>query len=304
MSDDRSVPPPPVVRSYAAGLAERNALRAEERRNNPVFPNLSQAAVSYKPDHGAKTLGEIGAEQRNDATPGAAQQDRALRPETVEGLKALQREAAAQMEAKGNELQRELSRKAETLAPPPEGDKDKAASQPDDLVDEQFVDALRGAQEDVIQNDRERKAVAKRVGEIDLAQGLLTGEFTQVVPIIPDKLVVTYRCLTSGENNELRLLLLDELSRDPKRGSLADDLLGFYQVVASVVSLNKNTYARHMEPEGPTGRMKFNREIFIEKVHLFMSFPMPLIASLGTHGAWFDQRVRELFATTDRLKNG
>lgn len=280
MSDERSAPPPQVVKSYATSVAARTAQRQEERRTSPVFPNIAQAAVSHRPGEGPQTLAQHAEAQHADAPA----PDRGLRPETIEGLKALhQAQAAAQTP--------EPARAVEPAK--------------DELEDEDdFVDPLRGAKQDVINNVAERKAVAKRVSEIDLAEGLLTGEFTQLVPIVPGKLEVRYRSLTSGENNELRLTLIEELQKDGRRGHLAEDLLGFYQIVASVVSINKTDYVKHMVSDGPMQRMKFQRELFLEKVNAFMAFPMPLISALGTHGMWFDQRVRELFTTSERIKNG
>ena len=290
--DDRSNPQPQVVKSYAAGMATRSAARLEQKQNSPsVFPNLAQAAVAHRADSGPQTLQQHAEAQRQDG-PSESQQRSILRPETIEGLKALH-------EAQEAHRKTQAAQQPEPPKPEPEKTEEEPAEE-----DDEFVEALRGAKRDVIQNEAERKAVAKRVKEIDLADGLVTGEFTQEVPIVPDKLTVTYRCLTAGENSELRLLLIEQLEKDGRRGHAAEDLLGFYQVVASVVSLNKSHYARHMTAEGSNTRLQFQREIFLEKVHAFMNFPMPLISALSAHGAWFDQRVRELFATTDRIKNG
>lgn len=290
MSNDRQ-PPPQPVRSYAAGVQARNAERQAERLKNPVLPNLGQAAVSYRPNEGPQTLEQIADTQRrdDDAPPERA----SLSPGTVDGLRALHE---AQVKAMGSTPPAPPARAAEPAAPAPDEEVDAA--------DMEFAEALKAVREDVIQNDAERLAVAKRVKEIDLSEGLLTGEFTQLVPIVPDALTVRFRCLTTGENNELRLYLYDEIDKDPRKANLARELVGFYQTVASVVSMNKTTYAAHMEPEGPYGRLKFVKEVFEQKVATFMSFPLPLIASLGTHSGWFEMRVRDLFATADRLKNG
>jgi hypothetical protein len=297
MTDERSSRPPQAVVSYAGGIAARTAQRQEERRQNPVFPNLAQAAVTHRANQDEpQTLEDVGREQRADAArpEGATPPRAALSEATVEGLKALKQA-------------QETAQKPAAAAPESKADKKPAPAEADDEdpdpEDLAFADALRSAREDVIQNDRERKAVATRVKEIDLATGLLTGEFTQVVPVVPDKLEVKFRCLTTGENNELRLMLYEQVRDDPRKAQIGSDLLAFYQTVASVVSVNKTVYVKHMVQD-TAGRTVFNRQAFDEKLSVFMTFPLPLIASLGTHGAWFEQRVRELFATTDRLKNG
>lgn len=293
MADDRSsLPPPPAVKSYGAGIEARMAARQEERRSNPVFPNLAQAAVTHQPGQGEQTLADIGRTQREDAERPDEPRQAQLSAATVEGLKALKAAADAQKPPE---------------PPPAPTPKPQEKPDPDAELDDEDIalaEALRGVREDAIQNERERKAVATRVPEIDLAEGIVTGEFTQMVPIVPEKLNVRFRCLTAGENNELRLMLYEAVQKDPRKAQIGQDLLAFYQTVASVMSLNKTIYAKHIIREEPTGKMVFNKEAFEQKLEQFQSFPLPLIASLGTHGAWFEQRVRELFVTTDRLKNG
>lgn len=293
MTEDRTDPPPrPAVKSYAAGVAARNLQRQEERRQSPVFPNLAQAEVTHREEGMGRTLEEVGRMQRADAASSDEPPPRAQLSEgTVEGLKAMRA------------LQEKKLAEKEPPPKPATAPVDPADLEEEDPEDALIADAIRGAREDVIQNERERLAVAKRCGEIDLAQGLVTGEFTQVVEIVPEKLSVRYRCLTSGENTELRLYLYDQVAADRRRANLAADLLALYQTVASVVSINKHAYHKHMVP-GEHGHLTFQKEIFEQKLHAFMAFPLPLIASLSTHGGWFEQRVRQLFATTDAIKNG
>lgn len=300
MTDERT-PQPPAVKSYAGGIAARTAARQEERRQNSTFPNLGAAAMTYRPEQGPQTLEDIGRAQRADAGDGKSSERASLSPETVEGLRALR---AAQETATRKETA------AAPVAPPAaapaqaEEAREPAEDEPLDAEDYAFSEALEKARRDVIQNDFERRAVAKRVKEIDLAEGLLTGEFTQVVPIVPGKLDVKFRCLTVGENNDLRLLLFNEVEADPRKGRLVQELLGFYQTVATVVSINNTVFAKHMAPSGPFNQLTFQPKIFEQKVAEFMAFPLPLISSLGTHSTWFEQRVRQLFATADVLKNG
>lgn len=287
MTEERSPQPQQTVKSYAGGIAARTVARQEERKANPLLPNLAQAAVTYRPEDGPQTLADMGAAQRADAA--APPEPGKLSGDTVAGLQAV---FAAQ----------QARQASAPPAPPPAS----APEAEDDLdpEDEAFALAMRGAKMDIIQNERERAAVATRVKEIDLADGLLTGEFTQVVPIVPDKLTVKFRCLTPGENNELRLFLFDQIADDPRKRQLGNELLAFYQTVATVVEINRTLFVKHMVTQAPSGKLVFNKEVFEQKVNAFMAYPMPLIASIGTHSGWFDMRVRELFATTDRLKNG
>jgi hypothetical protein len=293
MTEERSPQPPQTVKSYAGGIAARTAARQEERKANPLLPNLAQAAVTYRPEHGPQTLADMGAAQRADAA--TAPEPGKLSGDTIAGLQAVYAASQAQ------QAKQSSSPPPVPPAAPPAGSADDDELDPED---EAFALAMRGAKIDIIQNERERAAVAQRVKEIDLADGLLTGEFTQVVPIVPDKLTVKFRCLTPGENNELRLFLFDQITEDPRKRQLGNELLAFYQTVATVVEINRTLFVKHMVAQAPSGKLVFNKEVFEQKVNAFMAYPMPLIASIGTHSGWFDMRVRELFATTDRLKNG
>ncbi len=292
MAADQQPPLSPSVKSYAGGIQARNAARQEERRQNPVLPNLGQAAVSYRPSTGTQTIEQMGEEQRRfapDERPPAP-----LSEGTVEGLRMLH-EAQAKATA---------AQPPPAAAPAPREEEPAKPEEESPEVDDEFLEAVRGAQQDVIQTNREKAAVAARVKPIDLAEGLVDGQFTQVVPIVPDKLHVKYRCLTPGENNAIRMFLFDEIKADPRKNNLAGELLAFYQTVATVMSFNSTHYQPHMVATGQFGRLEFQPQVFEQKIATFLNFPLPLISALGTHAAWFEMRVRELFVTADRIKNG
>lgn len=296
MSDDQR--PPQVVKSYAGGIAARNAERQQARRESPTLPNLGQAAVTYDPKLGPQTLQQLGEAQRADAVgeePAGAQ----LSPGVVEGLRAIHSAAQAQGAASQAPPPGPLT--------PPATSSASAAVPPDeelDPIDEEFVSALRRSKEDVIQNERERAAVALRVAPIELGSGLLTGAFTQDVPIVPGKLEVKFRCLTPMENNELRILLYEDIQADRRKDRLVQELLSIYQTTATTMSINKTVFADHLAYDGSFGGASFQTQIFRQKLAQFMSFPIPLVVAISTHSAWFEMRVRDLFTTADKLKNG
>jgi len=298
MSQDQ--PPSQAVKSYAGGIAARDAEREAARRaQGPVFPNLAEAELTYKPADGYKTLAQMGEEQRQDAP---LPEHRGLSPQTVAGLQELHASEQAAQQARASEPQPPPPASPPASSPPkPPDDGEEPEYDDQDLA---FARALEEAKKDLINNDQERKAVASRVTPIDLGQGLLTGEFIQSVPVVPGALVVEYRCLAAGENQDLRIMLFEELEKDTNRARLAGELLGLYQTVAMTMAINSTRWATHMSLDGATGRMVFQRKIFAEKLAAFLNFPLPLIASLSTHSAWFEQRVRELFVTTDIVKNG
>ncbi len=299
MPNDDTPQSPVRAQAYAAGVEARMSAQREEKRRGGLFPNLAEAAMTHDGRSDPQTLSDIAAQQRADAQePQGEARPRGLRPETIAGLE---------------DMRRENDRIAAQTAPAPEPVTEAEA--PLEPVDDELpadatsedaalVTAIRQAREQMVVNERERKAVARRVTPIDLAKGLVDGQFTQRVPVVPDKLVVTYRCLTSNEYDALRLYLIGKVRDDPRLGELSQSLLSFYQTVASVVKLNETSFAPHMtQSEGGVGST-FNDKAFEVKVRRFADFPAVLNAQLNMHGVWFEQRVRDLFTTAEPLKNG
>jgi len=121
---------------------------------------------------------------------------------------------------------------------------------------------------------------------------------------VPGSLEVRFRCLTPFLNNELRMLLFADIQADPRKERLVTELLSLYQTAATVVAINKTPFHEIVLQDGPTAQPKLNELVFRQRLASFMMYPVPLVVALSTHSAWFEMRVRELFATSDALKNG
>lgn len=265
--------------------------RQDDKRREGVFPNLGEAAMTQTPGAAPRTLAEIAAQQRADAeNPEAAKERKGLSPETIEGLRAVKAEQErAEAEARARE----------PVAAQGAGDVT------DRDIDEAFVNdpelrrALREAREEDRRNARERAAIAERCAPIDLSSGLVDGDFSQLVPIVPGQLEVKFKCLTTGDFEALRLFLLDRVDKEPRLQDVMPSTLSFYQTVASVQKLNKTTFPSIYGADG-----SFSAEAFGRKLKIFEALPAPLIATLNRHGVWFERRVQDLFATPEALKNG
>ena len=296
--------PDAVLDNYKKGIAARAAAQREAR---PKTPNLAQANEQYKPGKDRPmTLSQMGEAQRAveppNTTPGLSQA-------TIAGLKAMADHARASKKETAVETTKTEAH-APATAPKPDGDKDLT---PDDLrrkqVDErlrelddlEFDRVMRSIQSDIINNDKEREAVKARVKPIDLTEGLATGAFIQDVQI-NNGLTIRYRTVSPAENQSIRLLLFQWIDKDPRREALSAELYGLMLSVASIIRINTQELPDHLEGVGAYEKT-FNEDVFTKKFALISGYPMPLVHALGVHGAWFDQRVRELF-TSDNLKNG
>jgi hypothetical protein len=287
MSDKKTM----GIKSYAEQAKARNAERRASKE--PVFPNLAQAGAQFDPQRDApQTLSQMGAEQR--ATDQAPTDRTGLSEETVRGLVGL-REAQ----------DRVLSQRPDTMpSPPPQAPQDEAGPGPEmSEEDTELMSLLRAMREDPINNAREREAVRGRVKPMDIAEGLLTGEYTQVVPVIPGKLTVTFRSMSHLEHQMLRVKLYNYLDDHPELRRIDGELLGFYQTVASIKAINDTVAQSHLQRQ-PNGTVEFLDAAFEEKLARFNTMPIQLISTIGIHGAWFDARVRDLFVSAEALKNG
>jgi hypothetical protein len=130
------------------------------------------------------------------------------------------------------------------------------------------------------------------------------GEYTQVVDIVPGKLKVTFRTVSSLESQEIRLWIWKRAAENPELTKLTGDMYGLALIVASVKQINGTAYPDHLKRTGAgVWGAQFDVEAFVGKYSQFLNMAMPLIHAIGTHSQWFDLRIREMF-TIDYAKNG
>ena len=322
MSNDQSEGRPPqfigmppaaddVVAKYAKGVAERREARqVAMKEGRPKLPNLLRADKQYKPSKDRPmTLDQMAQAQETMDRVARGEEKAPVRPETLRGLREIKEHsekehARMDAEAKKTDDTDDTEEKAEAKTPKTPEKKmseeevnDQLAAM-DDMDLELLMERVRS---DIINNEIERKAIAKKVKDIDLAAGLATGEFTQVVPI-KKGIEVTYRTVSQMENDEMRRILFNWNAEDARVASLAAERYGLMQTVCAMVQLNGTKMPKHLKDDG-NGAYEFLEEVFLSKYKLISSYPAPLIHMLGTHAFWFDQRVRKLF-TVETVKNG
>lgn len=244
------------------------------------------------------TLGQIGEAQGNIRKMGEHEERKStLSAGTLAGLQAVH---DATVKAQDHATDG-IAEAAAPIATPAAKEKTEAARRVDDMPDLDFDLALQRMRSDVINNDKERDAVRARVQPMELSDGLVTGEFKQTVPVVPDKLTVVFRTLTPMENEEIRKVILTLALEDERFADVQAEKYGFMQVVASISQVNGQEMPNHIVIQ--KGFKTFDWDTFNKKMAVFSGYPAPFIAALSTHANWFDMRVRELFATTN-LKNG
>lgn len=284
----------PELQRYKKGVEER---AAKARRERPKIGDLSAANEAYKPGKDRPmTIAQIAAAQEAAVT--APTEQRALSPQTIEVLKATAH-ASAQMHAQKETKVEET--KPEKIEKPKTQEAKRIEKDIDELDDFELERVMRSIQNDVINNEKERLAAEERASEIDFADGMANGEFTQWVDIIPGRFKVKYRTINSLEHQAIRLWIFDMAQKDPRIDRLASEIYGIATVIAATVQINNTMQPPHFVGEGYN--REFNEEIFAQKYKAFRLMPMPLIHAISVHAGWFDLRVRKMF-TADFVKNG
>lgn len=298
----------PVLGRYKGGIAERTAAA---RAAKPKIGNLAQANEAFKPGRdGPMTIGQITEAQRQAETSDAKS---GLSAATIAGMQAIAKAAEASRSVKAAEPPKE-KRMEEKPTPSPEStpaqekERAKVAETLETMDDFEIERILRGIQNDVINNTRERDHVNdpenKRLSEIDFTAGIAEGEFTQIVDVVPGKLKVHYRTMTSMESQAIRLWIFNQVAEKPTLEKISGEMYGLGMIVATVTQIGGTKMPDHLKRSGQgTYSAAFDDQAFANKYDMFARMPLPVIHAVGTHGQWFDLRVRQLF-TTDYAKNG
>ena len=151
------------------------------------------------------------------------------------------------------------------------------------------------AQWSILNNPRRRKEIEGHLSPMDITDVILHGEIRQVVPIVPDKLEVTYRSVSGDEDLSVKQMMFGESGGD----RYLMDKYTIMQLTLALVSINGDELPSHLND-----KKKFDEEKFLSKFDKVVKFPIQLLADLGLQYLWFDERVRRLFiGGTDELKN-
>jgi hypothetical protein len=292
------------------GLLQNDVLPAEAR-NDPEFRQGAGDMIAVNQPHLAKKYGVI-----RGGRPVAPQQllhpeqQRGLKPQTVEGLEAI---AAFNKQRKAAEGGEDAAEKAAEVGPAGAaariangpGDQDVKPIDPEevrkriDAMDDFDFAAFRQAMmKDLLNNDEQRKLIEDRLEPLDLTDLIMKGRIKQVVPIIPTKFEPEFQSMTGDEDLALKRLVMEETKSLSATAPYMLDKFSVMSAAVGVYAINKKPLPDHHDSKGNWDDGKF-----MEKFNLFVKFPFHMIASIGVNYFWFDVRVRKLFVA-EKIKNG
>jgi hypothetical protein len=224
-----------------------------------------------------------------------------LRPETVEGLQALE---AARRRADQSGVDKQVQE--ESMRGPAGGaGQTKPAMSEDEIqkllesLDDYDISRVKRALfKDMLNNESQREIVEARLQPLDLSSLITSGRVTQLVPIVPGQLEPEFQSYDGEED-----LVIKRLVGIEARTSGANDryILDKYQLMGLTIALralNRQQLPDYLDAEGV-----FDEDLFWKKYEIVSRFNYHLLASLTVNWFWFDTRVRRLLRA-EELGNG
>jgi hypothetical protein len=177
-------------------------------------------------------------------------------------------------------------------------DLDKAE---DEAMKEQEFDfdfSSIAAAQNSLMDPKRKKVIEERLEPLDITDLITQREIIQDVPVIPGKLVFTFRTLSQRENIWCMKYVYDF----PGSQRYVETLFDTAKLACVVMALNGKPFPDHRKDIGQKGE-DVDKEQFINKMGIIASWPVQLIADAGIQCNWFNDRVNSLF-NEGILKNG
>ena len=234
-----------------------------------------------------------------------------LRPETLNDLKTLKQLQDAQRLAGQPEGEvvapGELGAAAGKVANPPGDDSEKPLTEEErsraqaalDNMDEFEFDALRQAMmKDMLNNPEQRKIIEGRLAPMDVGDLVLQGFLIQDVPIIPGKFEVSFRTAEGDTDLAIKRIIMEDAKSLEVSERYYLDKFSLMSMAALLYSINRKPLPDQYNEHG-----LFDDDKFRKKFQLVSRYPFHMLASIGVHAMWFEERVRKLFVM-EKVGNG
>ena len=286
-------------------------LLPEAARQDPAYREGHGSMYAVNQPHLAAKYGVI---RNGQAVPAQMLQTGrpGLRPETVEGLKAVEefnrRRQEAESPVRGSEMGAEKAATEGTSgevakladpsgnpsARPVEKDEvEKAVQNMDDFDFDSFRDLIM---KDILNNSEQKEFVEARLEPLDLGEIIDNGTIKQNIPIVPGKYEFILQSVTGEEELAMKRLIVSEKGKVEAPDRYLLDKFRLMMVALGLHSVNKRPLPDHRNQKGD-----FDEELFWKKFNLVLKLPFHMLASIATHYYYFDIRVRSLFKA---IKNG
>ena len=201
-------------------------------------------------------------------------------------------EALKDLEQKATEVQQREAQKAQEAVV---ADVEKQVEEGGVQAEKELRSLLGDTMTDVLNNEERKREIESRLEPLDLIEYITSGELTQEVVIVPDKLSVTLRTPSIDEDLSVKRLMYEERGGD----RYVMDKYTLMNLTLGIVAINGQEIPSHLDKQG-----QFDENLFLRKYGIVRKMPMQLVGDFGVQFMWFDHRVRRLLAgQTDAIKN-
>lgn len=147
-------------------------------------------------------------------------------------------------------------------------------------------------------NRKRRKAIEDRCSEMNISDLLVNGYVEQVVPIVPEKLVITFRSMSGREDLLVKSMMAKEVTAaNQMSASYMIGKLSMLNLACSLVKINGRPL---MDIKGADG--KPDEKLLQLKFEHIASYPIDLLADFSANYSWFTERVKSL-SVADNIIN-
>lgn len=253
-------------------------ISAQRLQGNPVSQTSTTGKLSDHTAAGLKAIQEFNV-QRKAGESGATAQEQMAEQDAKDSLAGQHSETGGGTPAKmTSQEQREILQS----------------------LDEYDMSRVRRSlMRDMLNNEEQKQIIESRLKELDLAELVINGRVTQMVPVIPDKFEIEYQSYAADEDLEVKRLITTEANSMSAVGDqYFIDKFSLMGLTVALRKINKKPLPDHNDAEG-----NFSEENFWKKFNIVKKFNFHMIASLIVNWLWFDMRVRKLFVA-EKVGNG
>lgn len=175
---------------------------------------------------------------------------------------------------------------------------DRAKKMLQEMDDFDFERLRREMLSDILKNPRQREAVEARLQPLDISEMIMRNTVRQRVPILPGRFEPTFESMPGDVELKLKQLLVKESKSIAVTEAYLLDKYAVMTTTAGTTHINGNPVPTMYNNNGD-----FDEDLFWAKFGWMLKRNIHMLASLGIHYSWFEQRVRKLFVA-DEGKGG
>lgn len=151
---------------------------------------------------------------------------------------------------------------------------------------------------DILKNPGQRESVEKRLQPLDISELIMKNTVRQRVPILPGRFEPTFESMPGTVELQLKQMLVQESKSIAVTEAYLLDKYAVMTTTAGTVAINGNPVPSMYDAHG-----ELSEDLFWIKFTWMLKRNIHMLASLGVHYSWFEQRVRKLFVA-DEGKGG